>query len=86
MTDTIELLEAIGSDASLRCATAEELADVLGRAQASLALQHAVAQGDRTRLAAEFGSKAYCVVETILSPGHEDDEDEESEEPELRPG
>ena len=84
MTDTIELLEAIGSDASLRLATAEELADVLGRVQASLALQDAVVRGDRTRLATEFGGKAYYVVETTQAPGHEDDEDEEGEEPEPR--
>ena len=85
MTDTIELLEAIGSDASLRRATAEELADVLDRAQASLALQDAVVQGDHARLAAEFGSKAYHVTESSQMP-HEDDEDEEGEEPEPRPG
>lgn len=83
MTDTIELLEAIGSDASLRRATAEELADVLGRAQASLALQDAVVQGDRTLLAAEFGSTMYYVTETSQTP-HKDDEDEEDEEPESR--
>lgn len=55
MSDTIELLEAIGSDALLRHATASELAKVLLRAQAGQALMEAVALGDRARLAKEFG-------------------------------
>lgn len=55
MTDTIELLEAIGRDASLRHASADELMSVLERAQASAALKATVAQGDGTRLSREFG-------------------------------
>jgi len=46
MTDTIELLEMIGSDASLRYAPADELKSVLERAQASAEFANAVALGD----------------------------------------
>jgi hypothetical protein len=46
MTDTIELLEAIGCDASLRYAAADELRDVLERAKASPELAMAMSLGD----------------------------------------
>jgi hypothetical protein len=58
MLDTIELLEAIGRDASLRHASAEELTNMLEQAQASVALTAAVASGDSSRLSEEFGHKA----------------------------
>lgn len=50
MTDTIELLEIIGCDASLRYARADELKGVLERAQASAELTKAVAEGDMAPL------------------------------------
>jgi hypothetical protein len=46
MTDTIELLETIGSDASLRYAAADELKGVLERAKAGAELTMAAASGD----------------------------------------
>lgn len=53
--DTIEILEAIGSDASLRHASATELGRTLASANASEALSAAVAAGDSTHLTREFG-------------------------------
>jgi hypothetical protein len=57
MRDTIEMLEAIGSDASLRHASPSELAHILARAHASPALASAVASGDSSMLFAELGYK-----------------------------
>lgn len=50
MSGTIELLEAIGSDASLRYAATEELMRVLERARASVELTEAVASGNAAPL------------------------------------
>jgi hypothetical protein len=58
MLDTIELLEAIGQDATLRHASAEELTTMLEQARASKALTAAAASGDSSRLSEEFGHKA----------------------------
>jgi hypothetical protein len=58
MLDTIELLEAIGRDASLRHASTEELTNMLEQAQASVALTAAAASGDSSRLSEELGRKA----------------------------
>ena len=58
MLDTIELLEAIGQDATLRHASAEELTNILERAQASVALTAAAASGDSSRLSEGLGHKA----------------------------
>jgi hypothetical protein len=58
MLDTIELLEAIGQDASLRHASAEELTNMLEQAQASVTLKAAAASGDSSRLSEELGHKA----------------------------
>ena len=55
MTDTIDLLEAIGRDASLRHASAEELTKMLVQANASEALKEAVAFSDSLRLSDELG-------------------------------
>src|ERR1700756_3092020 len=57
MMDTIDLLEAIGSDASLRHASSEELSKALEQAHASEALTAAVATGDPAELSKEFGTK-----------------------------
>lgn len=54
MTDTIELLEAIGSDAVLRHAAAAELAALLRRQQPSDALKQAAACGDASALPREL--------------------------------
>lgn len=76
MSDTIELLEAIGRDASLRHASAEELAGVLEQVQASTSLKAAVARGDSSELSQGCGGESgdpppptqYC------PPEEEDDE------------
>jgi hypothetical protein len=74
MSDTIELLEAIGRDASLRHASAEELTTILEQVQASGALTAAVASGDSSHLSEELGHKPIHAPQIAQSPGHEDDE------------
>jgi hypothetical protein len=81
MTDTIELLETIGRDASLRHASTEELTDMLEQAQASDALKAAAASGDRMLLSKELGSKPLVPPQSTLGPAHEDEPEEEEEEP-----
>jgi hypothetical protein len=79
--DTIELLEAIGSDASLRYAQTDELMGALGRAQASAGLRAAVAASDSATLHDELGLQQVPVHPQINAPGHGDDEDDECEVP-----
>ncbi|APG03885.1 hypothetical protein BJI69_08185 [Luteibacter rhizovicinus DSM 16549] len=55
MLDTLEMLEAIGSDASLRYAPTVDLASALENAKAIEALTEAVVSGDITRLRQDFG-------------------------------
>lgn len=57
MSDTIELLEAVGRDASLRHAPPNELAARLERRNASAALVAATVSGDVSRLSRELGPK-----------------------------
>lgn len=64
MSDTIELLEAIGRDASLRHAPAGELESRLEQAGASSALKAAASSGDVLQLAAEFGPKPMYVPQS----------------------
>jgi hypothetical protein len=87
MLDTIELLEAIGQDATLRHASAEELTTILEQAQASGALTAAVASGDSSRLSEELGHKPIHAPQIAQSPGHEGDEpgDDEGGEPRHPP-
>jgi hypothetical protein len=82
MLDTIELLDTIGRDASLRHASAEDLTNMLQHAQASEALIDASAHGDGSLLFAELGQKQNEKVQSTQSPAHEEEEeeDEESEE------
>lgn len=77
MTDTIEWLEVIGRDASLRHASAEELGKVLELAQASEALTAAVVCGDRMRLSAELGNKPMEPPQSTQGPWREDEPDED---------
>jgi len=65
MLDTIEMLEAIGSDASLRYASTVELANVLEQATAAEALTAAVVSGDTSHLTREFGATANLVPQAI---------------------
>lgn len=73
MSDTIELLESIGKSATLRHASAEQLAQVLERADASDALKAAVIAGDMSLLSVEFGPHRTPHVEhSPHAPGHEE--------------
>lgn len=79
-TDTIELLEAIGSDASLRYAPADALRDVLEQAQASAEFKAAVVAGDSAALRVELD--IHQIPQTPQAPTHEpghgdDEEDDE---------
>jgi len=55
MSNTIELLERIGQDASLRHASQESLVQALSALDASEGLKVAAASGDKTRLGDELG-------------------------------
>ena len=77
MTATIELLEAIGQNAALRHASAEELAHTLEQADASKAFKAAVMSGDRSLLAEELGQKPMHVDHVTQIPGHEEHEEDE---------
>ncbi|HKT29753.1 hypothetical protein [Dyella sp.] len=79
MTDTIDLLEAIGRDASLRHASTEELTKVLVKAQASEALKEAVAFSDSLRLSRELGPIRQQSPQVNMLP--DDEERPEEEEP-----
>jgi len=86
MTDTIELLEAIGRNASLRHASAEELGKVLEQAQASTALTAAVVFGDSSRLTQEFGQKRMDPPNSSQGlPDEEEEPDQEEGEEPLNP-
>ena len=77
MRDTIDILEAIGSDASLRRASAEELTQALVEAKASEALTTAVSSGNTAALLAELGHREMNSPQISQVPGHEEEEDEE---------
>lgn len=80
MSGTIELLEAIGSDASLRYAATEELMRVLERARADAGLVKAVA-GDCSLLDAQFARRVIPMCH-VSQTAEEDDEPGEVEEEE----
>lgn len=77
MTKTLDLLEAIGQDASLRHASTEDLTKALVQAQASDALTAAVASGDSSRLSEEFGDSLCLSPQTNTHPGHEEEPEED---------
>lgn len=81
MTNTLDLLEAIGRDASLRHASSEELGKTLEQAQASAALAAAVASGDRSKLFQEFGQKRMDPPNSTQGVPCEEDEPEQEDEP-----
>ncbi|GAA0262630.1 hypothetical protein [Rhodanobacter caeni] len=74
MSDTIELLEAIGNDASLRHAPRQELASRLQQLGASPALTAAASSGHSEALYAELGHMPMQQPQVSHTPGHEDDE------------
>jgi hypothetical protein len=65
MLDTIEMLEAIGSDASLRYASTEELTVALDQVRATKALSSAVAHNDASYLAQEHGDNRMYLPQAI---------------------
>ncbi|MEP7185348.1 MAG: hypothetical protein ABI767_05855 [Rhodanobacter sp.] len=81
MTNTIELLEAIGKDASLRHASKEDLAQALGGMDASTGLNMAAASGDSRHLAQELGYKDNKVNLNPHNGGCDGDGDDMESEP-----
>lgn len=79
MTDTIDLLEVVGSNASLRHAHADEMARQLELAQASAALVLAAASGDSSMLSAELGQQSNQTPQAVQMPAHEEEEPLEDE-------
>lgn len=77
MSDTIELLSAIGQDASWRHAHAEELTDRLNEAGASDALKTSAATGERAPLIDELAPRQNQQPQVVNSPCHEEDEPED---------
>ncbi|MDQ6645603.1 MAG: hypothetical protein M3Y93_00010 [Pseudomonadota bacterium] len=82
MSDTIELLTNIRSDASLRHASSEKLASVLEQKGASDTLKAAVAAaaGDSCLLVKELGNQPRCEPQIIHSPGHDEEPDHDVDE------
>ncbi|MGC1550335.1 MAG: hypothetical protein WA777_17585 [Rhodanobacter sp.] len=80
MSDTIELLEAIGTNAALRHASPEELAHTLAQADASDGLKAAALSGDSSLLSAELGHKPMQVPQDTHSPSHEEPDHDHGED------
>lgn len=80
MKDTIELLEAIGRDASLRHASPEELAKTLEQAAVTDALKAAVAAGDGAPLSEEFGDRHQVSNQSSQGTWRKEDEDEDDKQ------
>jgi hypothetical protein len=84
MLDTIDLLAAIGQDASLRHATPEQLLHALEElADAPPALMAAAAAGSVAPLSEAFGHAPLHLIHHSQTPGHEEEQDED-EEPEQK--
>ena len=77
MRDTVQLLEAIGRDATLRHASPEELARVLEAADASAGLRELAARGDSTTLTGELGLVQMHVEHMSQTGGHESEGDDD---------
>jgi hypothetical protein len=81
MSKTIELLELIGQDASLRHASREDLAQALDALNASEGLKVAAASGDKSRLEEELGHKHHRMQVNHNTGGCEPDEDDTENKP-----
>lgn len=81
MTNTIELLEAIGRDASLRHASGEDLSRALSGLQASEGLKRAAISGDDSYLAQELGHRDVKTTNNVNNNvgGGSDDGDSDSD-------
>jgi hypothetical protein len=81
MSNTIELLERIGQDASLRHASSENLAQALNALNASEGLKAVAASGDKSRLGEELGHKPHPVRVNHNDGGCDPCEDDTENEP-----
>ncbi len=83
MTNTIELLETIGRDASLRHASGEDLASALTRLFASERLKQAAISGDSNCLIQELGRGMPITSHAVnqMVPDHDDGGDEGDADP-----
>lgn len=81
MTNTIELLETIGLDASLRHASGEDLAQALTRLLASERLKQAAISGDSDCLTQELGRgiPITCQIVNQVAPDHDGDDEGEGD-------
>ncbi|RAP59588.1 hypothetical protein [Oleiagrimonas sp. MCCC 1A03011] len=77
--DTIEILEAIGKNASYRHASSERLGEILSEMSASESLRRTAKTGNQHYLVAEFGQEIVSMVQSQIQGGYE--EDQEDEEP-----
>lgn len=78
MSNTIELLEAIGKDASLRHASGESLGHALSGMQASELLLRAARSGDSSQLTPELGHRDIKANNHVnQAPCHPDDHDDD---------
>lgn len=85
MSNTIELLEAIGKDASLRHATGENLAEMLAGLQASEWLERAARLGDSRHLAQDLSLRAVQISNHVVQapvPQQEEEVEEQDEDAE----
>ncbi|MGB8633697.1 MAG: hypothetical protein WCD36_00305 [Rhodanobacteraceae bacterium] len=83
MSSTIELLEDIGGNASLRHASPEVLEQTLAEMQASEGLRESAISGERRPLFREFGPDVNQATQVQNNPnqnGFEDDEDEDGDD------
>jgi len=89
MADTIELLETIGKNASLRRASGEELAQALASLDANEALQQAAASGDSSHLSRVFDDVRleanHPTNVNVTAPEVPEEEEEEEEEEKESP-
>ncbi len=84
MSNTIDLLETIGRNASLRHASGEELSQALSGLQASEALKQAAISGDVGHLVTELGHRDVKTpnhVNNNLGGGHDDDDHDGNHQP-----
>lgn len=82
MSNTIELLEAIGRDASLRHASAEDLSQALTGLKASDALKLAAISGDEGHLSKELGHGDVKTTHSVNNNvgGDCDDDDDDADD------
>lgn len=85
MTDTIDLLDAIGQDATLRHASQDDLVRALESAGASEALKQAAAKAEKAPLRVELGASGNEPPQIINAPAHEEEPEEEDTEIPSKP-